>query len=392
MADKRRVAPHDAGARKGGPEPGRNHLLLGALLCFAAVRILGVVVLSIWSTTTGKSAEVLLSRRWDSLWYVRVTQWGYNFTLTAPDGRILSDRAFYPFFPWVEHAVSVATSVSLPTAGLMVSAMASLCAAAGVYEAVREATGERAAAFAVVLWAAVPVGIVQSMAYSEALFTALAAWTLVSAAKERWVAAGALAAAAALTRPVGVAVVLAVVVGACGQSLRSSRVSAQQQIRRLVGALIAVTGLVAYPIWVGRHGHDGVLGYMDVQRAWGVGFDGGVAFAVFLGRLLRGPGAIGGLLLIAGVAVVVGAYWRGFSLRLPLTVQVYAGTVVVLALGASGYFGSKPRLLLPAFSILIPPAVRLARARPRHSITLVAALAVSSALYGAFWLNGTGPP
>ena len=35
---------------------------------------------------------------------------------------------------------------------------------------------------------------------------------------------------------------------------------------------------------------------------------------------------------------------------------VTAGTVVVLALGAKGYFGSKPRLLLPAFPLLLPVA------------------------------------
>ena len=66
--------------------------------------------------------------------------------------------------------------------------------------------------------------------------------------------------------------------------------------------------------------------------------------------------------------------------------------VTALALCASSYFGSKPRLLMPAFPLLLPLALTLARARTRRSAAVVAAVAVASALYGAFWLNGSGPP
>lgn len=282
--------------------------------------------------------------------------------------------------------------MSLPTAGMAVSAAASVWAAAGLHEVVRQTAGGKAATFAVALWAATPVGIVQSMAYSEALFTALAAWTLVKAAQERWVAAGLLAAAAGLTRPVGVAVTLALVAAASRNFLRTPSGCSLQWVRPLAGTLIAVTGAAAYPSWVGWHAGSGVLGYFDVQQAWGNGFDGGVTFAVFVGRLIVGPGIAGGLLLCAGILLVIRAYLRGFSLRLPLPVQVYTGTVIILAFGASGYFGSKPRLLLPAFSILVPLATRLTRTGRLYSIGAVVLLVLSSALYGAFWLNGSGPP
>jgi predicted membrane protein len=71
---------------------------------------------------------------------------------------------------------------------------------------------------------------------------------------------------------------------------------------------------------------------------------------------------------------------------------VYAGVVTALALCASSYFGSKPRLLMPAFPLLLPLALALARARTRRSAVIVAVIAAASALYGAFWLNGSGPP
>jgi hypothetical protein len=71
---------------------------------------------------------------------------------------------------------------------------------------------------------------------------------------------------------------------------------------------------------------------------------------------------------------------------------VYTGIVLALALCASSYFGSKPRLLLPAFPLLFPLALALARLRPWRSALVVGGVAVASAVYGAWWLNGSGPP
>jgi hypothetical protein len=71
---------------------------------------------------------------------------------------------------------------------------------------------------------------------------------------------------------------------------------------------------------------------------------------------------------------------------------VYSGVVAALALGAASYFGSKPRLLMPAFPLLLPLARALARTRPAGSAAVLGGVALASAVYGAFWLNGSGPP
>jgi hypothetical protein len=346
-----------------------------------------VTVLAVWSAADGKNARVLLSARWDSLWYVRVIKEGYGYTLVAPDGRRLSDMAFYPLFPWLEKSVAAATTLSAPDAGLLVSAVASLAAAAGILAVVQESVGARTAVFAVILWAALPVGIVESMAYTESLFTALAAWSLYAVAKERWITAGLLASLAGLTRATGLAVVLAVWV-ACALSVRQSR---RVSARQIAGVVIAPAGAAAYVLWVG-HRVGGLFGYLDVQKGWGNGFDAGVAYCEFIWKLTSHPPFLGGPALACGVLALVFLCVRGFRLRLAPPVQVYTGVVVLLALCTSGYFGSKPRLLVPAFGILVPVAVRLAKARPGRATAVVCVLAAASAAYGAFWLNGSGPP
>ncbi|GGZ06614.1 glycosyltransferase family 39 protein [Streptomyces poonensis] len=384
-----------------------------ALLGYAAVRALGLVVLAVWSAARDKSAHTLLTARWDSLWYVRVADLGYGYEVRLPNGDVHSNLAFFPLLPWLERAVSAVTPLSYADAGLLVSSLASLAAAWGIFAVADHLYGRRAGICAVLLWAVLPVGIVQSMAYTESLFTALAAWALYAVLTGRWITAGALSALAGLTRPVGAAVAAAVWAAAIASYVRERRALAgdgnrpppfvwdgstgaphgTSVVRRALGMLLAPLGAAGYALWVGHRSGGGPLGYLDVQAGWGNGFDGGRAFARFVaGQFTSFPSALAGVGLVAGVVLVVCLYVAGVRQGQPLPLLVYTGVVVVLALCASGYFGSKPRLLMPAFPLLLPLAVALARLRTGRSAALVAAVAAGSALYGAFWLNGSGPP
>lgn len=363
-----------------------------ALLIFAAIRALGLVTLILWSHAKGKDPHQLLSARWDSLWYVRVAEHGYDFTLTAPDGRVLSDMAFFPLLPWLEQGVSAISPLGFADSGLLVSALASLFAAWAIFLIGDLLHGRRVGITLVALWGMLPVGIVQSMAYSESLFVALSAWSLYWVLRQRWVAAGILASPAGLTRPVGLAVVAALwVAAACQLARRNGDWRAAANRRMVIGAVLAPLGCAGYVVWVGLE-RGSLFGYLDVQAEWGNGFDGGVAFAGFILDRLTGPAFLAGAGLLIGVAVAAWAYYLCVKQRQPAALLVYCGIVVGLALCASGYFGSKPRLLMPAFPLLLPPAVWVARARVGVIVAVLSAVSVGSAVYGAFWLNGSGPP
>ncbi|MEV8020991.1 glycosyltransferase family 39 protein [Streptomyces sp. NPDC086554] len=360
-----------------------------ALLAYAGVRALGVAVLAVWSAAAGKSPHTLLTARWDSLWYTRVAEFGYGWEVRLPDGSVHSNLAFFPLLPWLERLVSAVSPLSYADAGLVVSWLASLCAAGGIFAIADHLYGCRAGICAVVLWAVLPVGIVQSMAYSESLFTALAAWSLYAVLTGRWVWAGVLASFAGLTRPVGAAVVAAIWVTAAAEVHRERRADA----RMILGVLLAPLGAAGYVLWVGHRTGDGLFGYLDVQAGWGNGFDFGYAFARFIGDKFTGfPAALAGVGLIIGVALLIWLYVVGVRRKQPLPLLVHTGIVVALALCAAGYFGSKPRLLLPAFPLLLPVAVALARLRTSRSALVLGGVAVVSAVYGALWLNGSGPP
>ena len=54
------------------------------------------------------------------------------------------------------------------------------------------------------------------------------------------------------------------------------------------------------------------------------------------------------------------------------------------AIGASGYFNARARFLLPAFALLLPPAIALAKTRSSRAYVVIGTLAVISAYIGCY--------
>ncbi|MFI8305639.1 hypothetical protein ACIF80_19785 [Streptomyces sp. NPDC085927] len=429
----------DLETRAAPARPGALRRAAPALLGYAAVRALGLLVLAVWSEARGRSAYTLLTARWDALWYTRVAELGYGYEVRLANGDVHSNLAFFPLLPWLERLVAAVSPLSYADGGFVVAVSASLAAAWGIFAVADHVYGPRAGVCAVLLWAVLPVGVVQSMAYSESLFTALAAWSLYAVLTGRWVTAGILASLAGLTRPVGLAVVAAVWAAGVVSFLHDRRGAGEEHrsfggsrgaaaadgarpgeraapgggtprapsaggapvlpgapgtgVRRALGLFVAPLGAAGYVLWVGHRTGKGPFGYLEVQAGWRNGFDGGFAFARFTAEKFTSfPSALAGLGLVLGVVLLVWLYVLCVRQRQPLPLLVYAGTVAALALCASSYFGSKPRLLMPAFPLLLPLALPLARLRTPRSALVVGSVAVASAVYGAFWLNGSGPP
>nr|WP_261991686.1 hypothetical protein [Streptomyces sp. or43] len=357
------------------------------------VRIVGLVVFWAAASAAGKDAPHLLSERWDSVWYQRVAENGYGYTVTLPDGGIHSDLAFFPLLPALERGLAEVTPLGLAGAGLLVAWSAGLLAAWGIFAVGARLYGRRAGVVLATLWGVYPTAFVQSMAYTETLFTALAAWSLYAALTRRWIVAGGLCALAGLTRPSAAALIAALAITAAVTLVREWRAGATDGLvrrngRMLLGVVLAPLGWLAYVVFVAvREGSP--FAYFDVQAQWSNSIDGGAALASFILGLPL-PGMLGLCAALAALGWLVSLCVRQ---RQPLPVLVYGIAVVVISLIGSGYFGSRPRLMMPAFPLLLPPAVALARLRSTaRTVTVLAVLAAASAAYGAWTLLGSGPP
>ncbi|MEU6309687.1 glycosyltransferase family 39 protein [Streptomyces sp. NPDC047014] len=349
-----------------------------ALGVFAAVRVAGAVVLAGAAAWAGRSPVRVLGHSWDSVWYLAIAQHGYGRTQIWPvTGLVQSDYAFFPLYP-----VLVRLAGGGEWGALLVSWTAAAVAAVGVYRVGELVAGRRVGVLLVALWAVVPHAVVLTLAYTEPLLVALAAWSLYALLRERWMWAAVLASVAGLTRPSGIAVAAAVSVAA----LHALLVRGSREPAVWAAGVLAPAGWLAYVLAVGVKRRD-PAGYFDVQRQWGSRFDGGGYVLSAVWRVLSGSPVA---LATAVTAVLLGAALLLAVLllfhRVPLPLLVYTAVLLVISVGGAGYFESKPRFLLPAFPLLLPLAAAMAKARPRSAVVVTAGLAGLSYAYGVYLL------
>lgn len=94
-----------------------------------------------------------LTGRWDSVWYQRIAEHGYGYGVRLPDGTFHSDLAFFPLLPALERGLSALfPPLGTAGAGLLISWLASLVAAGGIFAVGARLYGRRAGILLAVLW------------------------------------------------------------------------------------------------------------------------------------------------------------------------------------------------------------------------------------------------
>jgi hypothetical protein len=325
----------------------------------------------------------------DGGWYVAVASLGYEHHLVyvAPGVAGQMRIAFFPLLPLLIRAVTDVTALGGFTAGLLITAVASLFAAAGIYALVDRFAGHATALATVALWAIMPTAIFESMIYSEALYAALAAWALYALLKSRWITAGGLTLVAGLSRPSAIALVV-VVCAACLVAI----VRNHGRWRAAAGLLLAPCGAAGYLLWIGLRLHN-IDAWFVSQRAqgWQSSFDfgkqtlqvvSGVA-ALHMGWPGTPYAFVAAFLLVcAGLALAL-----ALGRRTPLTLTAWTWLGILLTLGTSGPWVSKARFMLPYFPLLVPVAAAAGRARRRDQVIAAVVVVLLSGWWSAYFLS-----
>ncbi|MEV5953947.1 hypothetical protein AB0M11_09280 [Streptomyces sp. NPDC051987] len=374
-----------SGPARPGPVRRSSSGLVPALVLFAAVRLAGVAAVAAANHALGRPLVKNLAHAWDARWYLHIAGHGYGDLIDITRrGAVQADWAFFPLYPGLIRALTTVLPLTPGRAALVVSGTAAVVAAWGIHRIGHHLYGPAVAAALVALWAVLPQSVELTIAYTESLFSALAAWSLYCVLKGRWLWAGSLASLAGLSRPTGFAVAAAVLAAGAHDAVRRR---GRVPLALWAGCLLAPLGWLGYVLWVGQRTGDLLHGYFQVQHAWNSRFDFGAGSLRFLRSLLLHGGAF----VYAADLVLVAAGVLLFCLlcldRAPLALVVFAGVLVLVVVGGSGSFSSKPRFLLPAFPLLIPLARALAggrRTHPAQTVLVVGALAAVSLLFGAY--------
>jgi hypothetical protein len=355
-----------------------------AIACYAALRTFSVVVLWLFAAEQNRSLLSLLVR-YDAVHYAGIVARGYDHVIPLkPDGSLaITNLAFFPLFPGLAALADHLLPGGPGSAGIAVSWLAGLAAAWGLFAVGTYLRNRRTGVVLAALWAVLPHALVQSMGYTETLFTALAAWSLFALLRRHWLTAGVLCVLAGLTRPTGAALVLVVGLAALLAVIRR-----QDGWRPWVAGALAPMGLLSYVAWVG-HRLGRADGYFHVQRdAWKMSYDTGAYTVQTVQAMLTKPAALAmyatTLILLTGITLLVLAVLD----EIPWPLAVYAALIVAMAFFGDGYYHAKARLLMPAFPLLLPIAYALGSDRRRNAVVILASLALISAGYGVYLALG----
>lgn len=325
---------------------------------------------------------------WDSGWFMRVASEGYpqGYTYDANGVLLGNGLAFLPGYPFLIRGL-LWLGIPYEVAPLLASTLASLVAVVLVYLLGEDLYGRRVALALVFCLGALPMSVVLSMGYSESLFLAFAAGSLLAMRRHMWLTAGLCAAGACLTRVVGVAACAALVVALIAYVTAERRLDVKVWLRIGAGLLAAAVALPLYWLWVDlRVGETGA--WFAIQDAgWSSRWDWGQGTAVFLEQTLRaGDGWVAvstAVLILVSLALLVAS-----ALDRPwLPLLAYGVVIVVMALGTDGFYHSKLRLLVPAIVLLVPVAKALARARLRVAVPLACVGLLFGTWYGAHMIS-----
>jgi hypothetical protein len=374
-------------------------LVLRAVGLFAVGRLVTLA----WILGVGAHRGMPMSQTigyWDGSWYIQAAKTGWPSVVPnlPPETAGQDTTAFFPGYPLLIRLVHL-TGLDWPASALVATLLAGAVASALIAVLIEAFSSERVALLVVALWSMQPESFVLSVAYSEAMFTALAAGSLLALNRQRWLLAGLLAAGASATRSVAaaIAVVALVVAARAWWQTPGDRRWTATGLRPWLAPALSPLGVIAYFAFLrGRVGSW--TAWFDVeQRGWHMHSDPGVSVVTNSVRAFsktfrffehpRGtliPEGMTPIILIAAVALaILLARMRSVWLE----VRLYGVAFLVLMFITGNSYASLPRVLVPAFPLLIPVAVWLARRSTAVSMSVLACSLAAASYLGVLWFD-----
>ena len=189
--------------------------------------------------------------RWDSVWFLRIAEHGYDAASGAAS-------AFYPLYPAAVGGLGRVLFGHYVLAGILISLAAALGSFLLLYRLAEERLGADGARRAVLYLALFPFALFLQAVYSESLYLLLTLAAFALAERRRFLPAGAAAGLALLTRPTGVALLPALALIAWRE---------RDQARALASLAVAPLLFAAYPLYLWRAEGD-PWAFVHAQRIW----------------------------------------------------------------------------------------------------------------------------
>jgi Gpi18-like mannosyltransferase len=190
--------------------------------------------------------------QWDSGWFIRIADHGYDVKQSA---------SFFPLYPLLVRGVAEVLR-STVIAGVLVSVIAAGIAAIAIFKIAQRLVSEAVASDSVLFLALFPFAFVFTAVYSDALFLALASWSLLAAQRQQAILASLLGGLAVATRPMGLALLPALLV------LLWPKERSVRSILRPLALVLLPAALGAYALYLHSHFDDAGAFYHSPNVFW----------------------------------------------------------------------------------------------------------------------------
>jgi len=343
------------------------HEAVRSWLVARAVFAIGFVTASLAVDHLAPDRRMRLDRglyAWDGDWYRAIAELGYG----GADRRAVR---FFPLFPLLGRIAGWPLLDHPGIALVLIAGGSSLLAGYLIQPLARE-LGLRSEVEQLAPWilALFPGAFVLSMAYAEGLWLLLATGTLLALRRRQWWWVAGLGAAAALTRPLGVLLVVAVGVEALSGFGAAARDERLRRTAAVAGPLVGFAAYLAYCATL----PGGWRAPFTVQDELRGGFAEPVTRTLSAIRDLVSGGSTftDGLHAISAVALivlVVACWWL-----LPRSFAAYATTAALVTLAAEN-LNSLERYVLNIVPLVLVASVLVVRTRTSRAALLLLATA-----------------
>ena len=317
-----------------------------------------------WFSTHLPSYFLNLFFNWDSFWHHGIAELGYYFIPGKP-----SNIAFFPLYPMTVQFSSFIVG-GLRTNGFIISNLALFLAVFYLVKLLRLEFGDDSIAGRSALYLLVfPGSLFFSYFYSEGLFLFLSLAAFYGARKKRWLSASILGCLAALTKIIGVLIVIPLLIEYFEPRLRARKIKLNPAKLEALSLILVPLGLLSFMTYCGIKFGD-PLAFIHAQAAWGTK---AVTPAGSLAKISMFPPFFKmlypGFLVFALLVIVV-----MILNKLRTSYIVYAG-LLLLAYLSSNNLEAVPRQLSVVFPLFIGMAF-LGKNRLAHHVIVFISIAL----------------
>jgi len=314
---------------------------------------------------------------WDTGWYVGLAKHGYQ-SVAGPDGQ--ANWAFFPAYPALAAGISSVTGLSVFEAMLVISNLSFLAAMGLLHRLACAEFDRKTADLAVILLCVVPGSYIFSAAYTESLFLLCLTGAFCMIRSRKWMAAGTVAAAAVLTRNLGVGLLLPYAWAATGRLFRDKPEGRPaprpaELLGIVAGVLPPMFTLAAFMLHLRSRTGD-ALAFVHVQKAWGRSFGNPISGLLHPDRV---PEVNAISFVVAWIAI--GMLARLIFMRRSLLLVLALFLVLVPLTGGVASFARYALVIFPLWLVL---ANALA-ARPKVAVAVISVFAMLSGFMMVAW-------